>query len=234
MTTRSRKARSCDTVTTADGVDATNASSRSRPAKSRSLVGSSSSSTSWRRQEDGGQRGPGGLPAGQVAHLDVEPVGGQARPGRAPRRRGRRGRRRRGRGSARGRRCRPRSTSASSPIAAVAASSAADAVGHAGAPGQVGAQRLAGLGVGLLGQPAHGGGGRRPLHDAAVGRLEPGQDPQQRRLADAVRARRSPSRVPAVIGDATRPAAPPARRGGARGPWRRARAPTLPAGPTRR
>ena len=86
-----------------------------------------------------------------------------------------------------------------------AASSAADGRGHAGAPGQVGAQAS---------RPASASGscGRQPTvvvagdrsTDAAVGRLEPGEDPQQRRLADAVRPH-DPERVPGVIDTDTPP-----------------------------
>src|SRR5690606_22992574 len=47
--------------------------------------------------------------------------------------------------------------------------------GDAGATGQVGPQGLTGSGVRLLGQPAHGGGGRRPLHGAAVEGLGAGE-----------------------------------------------------------
>ena len=109
VTTRSRKARSCDTVTTADGVDATNDSRRSRPAKSRSLVGSSRRSTSWRDRRMAASAARAGLAAGEVADLHVDPVGRQAHLGEHRARRGRRGRRRRGRGTARAPRCRPRS-----------------------------------------------------------------------------------------------------------------------------
>ena len=114
------------------------------------------------RQQDRGQRGPraparptGGRPRRRAGR----PAG---RPRRAPHPCARRGRHRRWRGSARAPRCRPRSTSASSPSACIAASSASRGGRDPGAPGQVGAQRLAGVGVGLLRQEADRRGRRRP------------------------------------------------------------------------
>ena len=58
--------------------------------------------------------------------------------------------------------------------------------GDAGAPRQVVVQPLAGRAVGLLRQIA-GGAGRQP-HVALVGLVEPGEQPQQRRLARPVGA----------------------------------------------
>ena len=59
--------------------------------------------------------------------------------------------------------------------------------GHAGAAGQVGAQRLARLGVRLLRQEARRSWSAGDRSTATgIGLLEPGEDPQQRRLADAV------------------------------------------------
>ena len=60
-------------------------------------------------------------------------------------------------------------------------------VGHAGAPREERAHRLAGAAVGLLGQVADGRGRRRPRHGAAVGTSKPARMPQQRALAGPVR-----------------------------------------------
>ena len=59
---------------------------------------------------------------------------------------------------------------------------------HTRAAGEVAPQRLARAGVRLLWKPADCGGGRSPRHRSPVGHLPPGQHPQQRGLADAVRA----------------------------------------------
>ena len=83
---------------------ATKRSSRARPAKSRSLVGSSRRNTSKRLSRIGGQLGPRRLAARQRGHRTGRGAVGQAEVGPAWRRRGRRSRRRRGPGTARGRR----------------------------------------------------------------------------------------------------------------------------------
>ena len=61
-------------------------------------------------------------------------------------------------------------------------------LGHAGALREVAAQRLTRRGLVLLREVADGERGRRAADAARVRLLEPGQDPEERRLADPVRA----------------------------------------------
>ncbi len=135
---------------------------------------------------------------------DVEQALGEAEVGEHRPHRVRRSPARRGRGSARGRGSSGRRRSASDerrpdrpdrPWAApdLAARRAggrlqqALSLADAGAPEEQVAQGLAGDELRLLGQVADRGR-RRAQHDpAGVGRLETGEDAQQRRLADAVR-----------------------------------------------
>ena len=74
--------------------------------------------------------------------------------------------------------------------AAASASSSAPGLGDPGAPGQVGEQRLVRLRIGLLRQVADASDSRgfRARRVPLSGSLEPGKEPEQRRLADAVRA----------------------------------------------
>ena len=72
---RSRKARSCETTTTAAGVEATKRSSRSSPAKSRSFVGSSRRKHVEPGEEERRERGARGLASREVSHRQLEPVG---------------------------------------------------------------------------------------------------------------------------------------------------------------
>ena len=204
MTTRSRKVRSCDTVTTAAGVEPTNRSSRSRPAKSRSLVGSSRSSTSWRdsRMAASAARAawpPDRWPTSTSRRSAGRPTSASTAPVRASR--------------------------SSPPMArkwSRAVAVGLDRVGvvahgrrrgveavagrrHAGAAGQVRAQasRPGPRPAPAAGSPTVVVAGDRSTRPG-VGLLEPGQDPQQRRLPDAVRphdpepgARRDRHRHPA-------------------------------------
>ena len=99
---------------------------------------------------------------------------------------------------------------------------------HAGPPSQVVAQRLAGVGVGLLRQEA------RRSSSTATGRPNPRRAPPARPAPAAASTSRSRSapRCPAARQGsrrATRPRAPPAPRGGAARPSPPARDPTLPA-----
>ena len=59
---------------------------------------------------------------------------------------------------------------------------------HAGAATEELEQRLALGALGLLRQVAHAGARRGARHAAAVGSIEPREEPQQRRLADAIRS----------------------------------------------
>ena len=78
MTTRSRKVRSCDTTTTADGVEATNRSSMLEAGEVEVVGRLVEQQHVLAREQDGSQRGPRRLAAGEVADRDVEPIGRQA------------------------------------------------------------------------------------------------------------------------------------------------------------
>jgi hypothetical protein len=187
-TARSRKARSCDTTSTAPGAVATNASSWSSPAKSRLFVGSSSSRTSWRDRRTR-QQAAGGLAARQRGHGLTQtsvaaPVVAEADGGRHLG----------GAGlevvAAEGEVAVEGEAVGVERVGIVrerlrAAVELGVRVGHAGAPGQVGQERLprAGRALGV----AHGEGLGLPDHAAAIGHLHPGEHPQQRGLAHAVR-----------------------------------------------
>ncbi len=130
----------------------------------------------------------------------------QARPWPAPPRPGTRGRRRRAPGTGRARRSRRRPTRAR-PTAPRCAVELVGGLGHAGAPGQVAEQRLAGPGVGLLREVADGQRRRRPLDPPVVGPLEPGRgsaarwtcrprSARPRRRGRARRSRSTPRRAP--------------------------------------
>ena len=186
MTARSRNARSCDTATTAAGVDATNALEQVEAGEVEVVGGLVEQEHVVPGEQHGGQRRPGRLAAGEVGHLELDPIGRQPH-------------------------LREHRTGARLEIVATEGEEAVErlAVGldrgvvvaernrrrvergrcrrHTGAAGEVVAQALARHRVALLGQPADGGGGRRPLDRAAVRHLESRQDAQQRRLADAVR-----------------------------------------------
>ena len=139
------------------------------------------------REQDGGQRGAGGLTARQRTHLDAQAVVGEAHVG----------------------------THRAGPRLEVVSTQGEEALerlgvrvderrvvvhlrrqpvevgagrGHARPPGEVGDQRLARAGVGLLGQIAHRQRRGGALDPPLVGGFEAGQDAQQGRFADAVRA----------------------------------------------
>ena len=161
VTTRSRKVRSCDTVTTAAGVERHELLEQVEPGEVEVVGRLVEQQHVLARQQDGRQRGPCRLPARQVADLDVEAIGGQADLGEHRARAGVEVVAADGEEVLEGRRRRPRSTSASSPMArASRASRRLAGRRDARAAGQVRAQRLARVGVGLLRQEAHGRGRR--------------------------------------------------------------------------
>ena len=187
---RSRNARSCETMT-APPVSSSrrNRSSRSRPGEVEVVRGLVEQEHVEAGEQDRGEARARGLPARERGHLEIERRAPGGRGRRRPRRPGRRSRRRRARGSARARRrtCRRRPGAASA--------SAADGgvervlgVGHAGAPREVRAHRLAGAALRFLGEVARRsrvGGLRVTVPES--GRVEAGEDLEQRRLAGAVR-----------------------------------------------
>ena len=184
MTVRARKARSWETITAPPGRSATKRSSRARPSKSRSLVGSSSSRTSKRREQDRGQRRARRLAAGERDGLEVEQRGVEAEVAQD----GLRARLEVGAAERQ-----PRLEGVGVAVRGAGASAARSArrglharvgVGDAGAPREVVLERLAGRAVGLLRQVAGGAGGQPD--GARVGPVEPGEQAQQRRLARAV------------------------------------------------
>ena len=187
MTVRARNVRSWLTRTTAAGRAVTHRSRRSRPSRSRSFVGSSSRKTSKRASSSAGERRPGRLAARQRGRRLVEQPVGEAEVG-------------------------PHLSDAcvevgaaegepalqSDRVALVGTGLAGGEGGgrgvhldgrrrHPGATGEELADRLV-RARRLLGQVADGRRRRGALDAAPLGRDQPGERLQQRRLADTVRA----------------------------------------------
>jgi hypothetical protein len=127
-------------------------------------------------QQDGSERGPGGLAAGQRSHRDVQAVDGQAHVGADLGGAGLQVVAAQGQEVFEGgrvvvQRIRVVGQPLGEAVELVAG------LGHARAPSQVGEKRLALQGVGLLGQIAHGETGGGPLDATFVRLLQARQNP---------------------------------------------------------
>ena len=185
---RSRNARSCDTITAPPASSSRRKrSSRSRPAKSRSLVGSSSRNTSKRASRIAASAAAAWPPDSASPFRGRARVRG-ARGRRARRRCGRRNRPRRARyvSSAIPYSCRRLRRVVPGGPARLTAPQCRAGSPDAGAAREIRAHALARSTFGDLGQVADVRGRRRARHAPRVGVVDARQDPQQRALPGAV------------------------------------------------